>query len=222
VSKKHHAQHEPEHPDHEGGTDLERIIFFSDAVIAIAITLLVLDIRVGDIPPKLNSAALAAEIGSLVPRIMVYALSFVVVAIYWITHHRIFRYIRRYDAGLIWINIFFLLVLAFIPVPTSLLASYGDESLPVALYAGTLGLVGLLADVVWWYASQNHRLVDPDLDPHLIRYQLVRGIVPTIVFFASIPLAFVSANAAEFFWLLMLVILLFYRRYRPAERAANP
>jgi hypothetical protein len=75
--------------------------------------------------------------------------------------------------------------------------------------------------VVWWYASQNHRLVDPDLDPRLIRYQLVRGIVPTIVFFASIPLAFVNANAAEFSWLLMIVILLFYRRYRPTERAAN-
>jgi uncharacterized membrane protein len=89
----------------EKAIDFERIVLFSDAVFAIAITLLALEVRV----PEVDADALPQALLGLLPEIGVYALSFLIVGLYRVSHHHIFRYIVRYDYTLIWLNIFFLL-----------------------------------------------------------------------------------------------------------------
>ena len=133
---------------HRGGRGLDRIVFFSDAVFAIAITLLVLDIRVPEIPDDVTADELPARLLALWPKYFGNVLSFVVIISFWVIHRSIFSGIRGYDRGLIWLNSIFLMFVAFVPFPTSLLSEYGDHQLPVAIYAATLAIGRLLLTVI--------------------------------------------------------------------------
>ena len=124
--------------------ELERIVFFSDAVFAIAITLLVLDIKVPEIPERLVAQELPEALAALWPKFLSYVLSFVVILFYWTAHHRIFHAIKDYDWNLIWLNSLFLMCIAFLPFPTALLGEYGNHQLPVVIYAGSVAITRLM------------------------------------------------------------------------------
>ena len=101
----------------QAGRDRDRIVNLSDAVFAIAMTLLVLDLRVPDLPEGLVDSELPAALLSLWPKYLGYVLSFVVIGTFWVIHHSIFRSIRRYDRTLLWLNFLFLMFVAFVPFP---------------------------------------------------------------------------------------------------------
>lgn len=177
---------------------LERIIFFSDAIIAIVITLMVLDIR---IPDGLAPAELSQTLVDLWPKYFSYVISFLVIGVYWIEHHRMFKYIKRYDGRLIWLNLLFLMSIAFIPFSTDLLGEYGDEPVAVRVYAGLLIAVGMVKWAMWKYATHNHRLVDKDLSEHAIEMSSILGLVSPFVFLASIGISLLSPQWATFSWI---------------------
>jgi uncharacterized membrane protein len=96
---------------------LERIVFFSDAVIAIAITLLAIEIRLPD--EAIAPSELTAALLSLIPRYLSFFISFFVIGLFWMSHHRMFEYLHTYDRGLIWINLILLLPIAILTRPPS-------------------------------------------------------------------------------------------------------
>ena len=112
----------------EHNRELERILFFSDAVFAIAITLLVLNIEVPDIPQDLVAEELPGQLLGLWPKYLSYVVSFLVILIFWISHHTIFSNIRGYDRVLIWLSSLFLMFVAFLPFPTAFLVSMEASS----------------------------------------------------------------------------------------------
>jgi uncharacterized membrane protein len=189
----------------ENGRELDRIVYFSDAVFAIAITLLVLDIHVPEIPERLVDEQLPGRLLALWPKYLSYVLSFVVILMYWMAHHIIFRAIKRYDRTLIWLNSLFLMCIAFLPFPTSLLGEYGDNQLAVAIYAASLAVARLLLTAVWWYASSGHRLIDENFPASTIRIYLVRGLAVALAFVISIGISFFSVSAATYSWILLVV-----------------
>ncbi len=180
--------------------NVERLVFFSDAVMAIAITLLALNLRVPDIPSELAAQELPGRLLQMLPAFATFALSFVVIGIFWASHYRIFGYIRRYDAILVWLNLFFLIFVAFMPFATSLMGAFGFVPLASVIYALCAGGLGLSLTLLWAYASSNHRLVDPEMSPTLGHALLMRQLGATLVFAASIPLAFVATTAAQAIW----------------------
>ncbi len=197
---------------------LERIVFFSDAVMAIAITLLAIDIRVPQIDPSVAPQQLLARLSAIQPHLMSFFISFVVIGVYWISHHRYFAYIRRYDTRLILLNFLFLFAIVCMPFLASLLGQY--VFVPVALIAYTVAIavLGLAMALIWWYASYRHRLVDPDLDAGLIRTINVRLFVAPVVFLVAVPFAFVSSTAViTIWWLSPLVVVLALRLWRPSR-----
>lgn len=191
---------------HRSGRELDRIVNFSDAVFAIALTLLVLDIRVPEIPDDLVADELPAQLLALWPKYFGYVLSFVVIISFWNIHHSIFSGIRGYDKGLIWLNSIFLMFVAVVPFPTSLLSEYGDHQLPVAIYAATLAIGRLLLTTIYWYATSGRRLVDPELDPGTVRFFLLRGLALPAIFLLTIGVSFFSVGAAIYSWLLLVVV----------------
>jgi uncharacterized membrane protein len=134
--------------DH-GHRELDRLIFFSDAIFAIVMTLLILEIRA---PDNVPSDVAATEVPNLVwalwPKFFSYVLSFLVIGTYWIAHHQTFRYVRSYNRTLLWLNLVFLLSISFIPFPTDLLGEYGELRFSVIVYAASLGMARLLLAVV--------------------------------------------------------------------------
>lgn len=154
---------------HEGTNRLEA---FSDGVLSIAATLLVLDIRVPRSAP--GAAHLLAALINLWPVYISYAMSFLYIGIYWANHHFIFKRFRRTDHLFVMLNMLFLMLIALIPFPTALLAEYlrtpGDEQrIALLVYSGVLALTAALFLSIWLYATYRRRLVDPNLDERVIK-----------------------------------------------------
>jgi uncharacterized membrane protein len=190
----------------EAGRDRDRIVNLSDGVFAIAITLLVLDIRVPDIPEGMVASELPATLLSLWPKYLGYVLSFAVISTFWIVHHSIFRPIREYDRGILYLNFLFLMFVAFVPFPTSLLGEYGDHQLPVAIYAGALAIGRLLLTAIHWYSTRDDRLVGEPQNPGEVRFYLIRGLAMPVIFLLSIGVSFFSVGAAIWSWVVMIVV----------------
>jgi uncharacterized membrane protein len=200
----------------ETGKDRDRIVNLSDGVFAIAITLLILDIRVPDIPENMVSSQLPTALLSLWPKYLGYFLSFVGISVFWMIHHSIFRPIRAYDRTLLYLNFLFLMVVAFVPFPTSLLGEYGDHQLPVAIYAATLAVGRLLLTAMHWYSTRNDRLLEDTQDPATVRFFLIRGLTIPAIFLFSIVISFFSVSAAIWTWFVMIAVdaLVIHRRFR--------
>ena len=204
-------------PATEPDLGLERIVFFSDAVIAIAITLLVIELKVPEIASGRAVEELPGRLLELVPQMRSFAISFVVIGVYWLGHHRMFRAIVRYDRGLMWLNLMFLFFIAFLPFPTSVLGQYGDTQIAVVFYAVSVALLGASKTLLWYYSSKNHRLIDPSLSPQAIQAELWRGLDAPLVFLFSIAISFISPLVTTISWLLMFPVGRILRRLMPAE-----
>lgn len=180
------------------GSSLERTAAFSDAIFAIAMTLLVLDVKVPDVDGPLSASALLG----VLPEYLTFVLSFVVIGIVWMSHHRKFRVIRRHDQPLLRLNLLVLLFVASLPFPTALLGRHGDERMPVIVYAVSIALVGLSMALLWWYACRRG-LVDEEVTRALARrVALVTLIIPA-AFLVSIPVTLMAgATAGEITWAL--------------------
>jgi uncharacterized membrane protein len=192
---------EPE--SHESSRELDRIIFFSDAVFAIAITLLVLDLKVPAIPARQVAAHLGPALRGLGPLYLSYAISFLVIGSFWAAHHRIYRHITGYDGTLIALNTLLLLCIAFLPFPSAVLGQYGDTPLAPMLYAAVLATVSFLLLLIWAYACWGWRLVAASIDPRLVRAHAIRAAVTVLIFLLSIPLALVNTTLTELCWVLI-------------------
>ena len=138
---------------------LERIIFFSDAVFAIAITILALEIQLpGD------TAEPVRMIRELAPALLAYVFGFTQIAIYWLAHHTLFEKLVRYDTTLIGLNLLFLLLIAFLPVPVSILIRSGVQLGSLAFMYGCLVMLGGVEWLLWKYlASPRRSLLDESL-----------------------------------------------------------
>ena len=202
---------------------MDRLVFFSDAVFAIAMTLLIVELHV----PAVHDTGLGPALLELLPGYLTFILSFVVVGMVWMSHHRKFRVIVRHDQNLVRLNLVLLLFVASIPLPTGILASYGNQNLSVYIYAGTISLVGFLLTGLWIYAWHRN-FVDPELSIDVFRYVLVQSFPIPGIFLLSILLAMVAGpTVAETSWVLAIplssAIVRIYRvRSAHASSAGGP
>jgi uncharacterized membrane protein len=180
---------------------LERIVFFSDAVFAIAITLLALDVHLPAEAPG-NGPGLTDAVLALVPNLVAYALSFGVIGLYWLAHWRRFDYIHRADERLAAINLLLLGCIALIPFPTSLIAEHGDQPAPIIVYALVISAAGVVGPASWLYA-QSHGLTDTSRPVAWARLAALRGLVTPVVFLGSLPLLAISPYLVEAAWILI-------------------
>jgi uncharacterized membrane protein len=180
----------------------ERLVMFSDGVIAIAITLLVLDIRLPELPEHADSAALAAALLAIMPKIAAYGLSFLVVGELWYVHHMKFRYIDRCDARLIWLNMLFLMTIGFVPFASSVLSEHSNAT-AYALYDGTMACAALLSAALSGYAIIGG-LVPAGLSAEVRRRSLEGPLRVAAVFVVSGVLAQVNVHAARWAFLLLI------------------
>lgn len=176
---------------------LDRLVFFSDGVIAIAITLLALDLRIPE-THGITNRDLAGMLGQLLPRYLAFVVSFVVIGAYWRAHHRMFRFIQRFDAPLLFRNMVFLFFVVQLPFLTAILGAHGDLFAAVALYAAGMACMGLSSAWIWRYAAGQH--LTAGVTPLQANYIARRALVVPIVFLLSIPVAFARPQIAALSW----------------------
>jgi uncharacterized membrane protein len=181
----------------EWGIEFSRIVAFSDGVFAIAITLLALAIEVPEKIPADNTVTnlLENQSGDLIA----YGISFAVVGKLWLSHHRFFSAVERFDSVLMGLNILYLAWIALIPVTSEVLGDYGDNSAGVIVYALIMVAVGVTFGIQIQYATRQD-LIRPELREVERRYAAPANLFITGVFLVSIPVALVSPLAATLMW----------------------
>jgi uncharacterized membrane protein len=183
------------------GDDTSRIEAFSDAVFAIAITLLIIEIGVPHLDDEPPGTTLPQALVGLWPSFLAYVISFLQIGVIWANHHNRFRFIERSDHGLLFLNILFLMCVAFVPFPTALLAEYlegtaAERETAGVIYAGTLAVTAVFFTLLWIYAATNRRLVDRSLDTSLLRAMTRRYLLGTVAYVFVFLLAFVNVAAS--------------------------
>jgi uncharacterized membrane protein len=150
-----------------------RLEAFSDGVFAIAITLLILDIRF----PEIEYSQFREGLVSILPRILAYALSFIIIGLYWVIHHNSMHVMRKTDRGFLWLNILFLLCVSFIPFPTSLVGRYPFQAWPIIIYGITLITCNAIGYIMVLYVHYHRHLAIPEFSE-----KYLRGHTPSYVF----------------------------------------
>jgi uncharacterized membrane protein len=200
-----------------------RLETFSDGVFAIAATLLILEVRVPE------EGSLTNGLLHLWPSYLAYGISFATIGIMWINHHALFAQIGRVDRTFLAINVLFLMVIAFIPFPTEVLARnlHGDARQAAIFYGLVNVLMAAMFSAVWFYAAVGRRLIAEDADPRVVS-GISRSFAPGIPSYALATLsAYLSPwlavalfGALAIFYALESTI--FSRTGVPAPDAADP
>ena len=183
---------------------MDRLLALSDGVIAIAITLLVLEITVPEIPVGSPVSALPELILEQWHEFFGFVLSFLVIASYWVNHRRIFIHIEKHDRGVVWTNLFFLLMVAFVPFASSVFATYPDQ-FGVIFLSGTLALTGFSLALLWLYASWK-QLVEEGLTSRTVEVQAARFLASPVVFVLSMIAASFEPGFGVLTWFLLVPI----------------
>jgi TMEM175 potassium channel family protein len=174
-----------------------RIEAFSDGVFAIAITLLVLDIKV---PRELTAGdTLGRALARQWPAYLALVTSFATILIMWINHHRLFTLIGRFDHGLLFYNGLLLFGVIIVPFPTALVAEYlgrPGQYLAAAIYNGTFFVIAVFFNLLWRSASKSHRLIDPAADRRAVQAVTESYRWGPFMYVAAFALAFVSVTAS--------------------------
>jgi uncharacterized membrane protein len=191
-----------------GDTDLpgvDRLLTLTDGVVAIALTLLVLQLRVPSASAVSNPqspSALAAQLAKEADQFVSYGIAFYVVAQFWLVHHRVFRHIAGHRESLAWWNFAFLFTISIMPFTSDLLGAYGGNPLAVDIFALNL-LLASLATQATLILGRRKALLSPKADEGAMATVRTRAIAMSAVIAASIGLAWVSTDAAKYSWLLM-------------------
>jgi len=190
-----------------------RIEVLTDGIFAVVMTLLVLDISVPQISSHYaigNVAAgteLVKRLFDLWPKMLSFGISFVILAIYWVAHHRQFHYIKHSNRALIWINMMFLMATCLIPFSTSLLGEYRELEMSILVYGGNSIVIASLLYAQWRYVTTSHhgRLLDENLDPISKTTLSRRTLFGIIVYLIATGFSFVYTQLSPFPFVLVLI-----------------
>ncbi|HWD39380.1 MAG TPA: TMEM175 family protein [Fimbriimonas sp.] len=169
-----------------------RIEAFSDGVFAIAITLLVLEIK----QPEAREGLLPGLLHEW-PAYWGFVVSFLTILIMWINHHRMFRMIHKGDDWLLFCNGLLLMAVTFVPFPTGVLAAHLTDKDPRAaalFYSGTFVVIAIFYNVLWWCVSHQRRLIGREISQHQVAALTKQYMVGPVAYLLATLLAFVHVN----------------------------
>ena len=179
---------------------LEHVIFFSDAIFAFSITIVLLSIEIPHLSNNATEGDLLKELWKLQPAFESYAISFGVIGVYWILYHKVLSRISDSHPIMIGLNLVFLFFVTLISLFTVLNINYGNFHVVYILYAMNLVLTGSTLALIWLVAVRTG-LIQGDMSPKLRKVFLLNSITPPIIFLISIGISFVSIDVAQYFWL---------------------
>ena len=196
------------------GLEFDRVSFFTDAVYAIAMTLLVVELHIPEISRPADPTALRQAVYAEGWAIAGFFIGFWILGRYWLAHHRFFSVLRSIDRGMMTVNLVYLAFVAFTPFPVGLLSRYEDKPDVFVLFAFTMVVISGL-EVVLYHMAVRRGHMRVDLSPELRRFGYVASGTPVVMMALSIPLAYVSPTLALCSWLLMMPVSMVIDRFAP-------
>ncbi len=180
-----------------------RLEAFSDGVFAVAITLLVLTIKIPGVDFSTSTLPDDARLWTILlnelPMLAAYITSFATIGVMWINHHRLYTHIKRTNTILLLLNLLLLLFIVFVPIPTALVAEYlphRDQHVAALLYTGTYVILAVCFNLLWRYASYHNRLLAKNADTRAVRAISRQYWFGPLVYFLAFILALFSTLAS--------------------------
>lgn len=189
----------------------DRVLFFTDAVFAIAITLLALEIKLPENIDLGSEVTVWRALGSLGPHFFAFTLSFLIIGTIWAGHLRKYSGGVEVDRTFVSLNLFLLLAVAFMPFSTNLF-SVSDTRVATIFYGLNMVAVGLLSAWGWWYAAIRHNYLRARPTDATVRAELISSLLVCAVFGVSVVVALYSSSLARWSWLLFLPAIAWLRR----------
>lgn len=181
----------------------EHVVSFGDAIFAFAITLMTLSIDIPNLPPNLTESELLSRLYDMYPQVESYIISFAVIAIFWVSYHQVFNFIKESHISMVYLNLLFLLFITFLSVTTSLVINYGSYQIPYVLYCILVIMTSTLLALIWWFGTKDYRLIDKNTHPLFIKGVMVNILLIPLVFAISILISFFDLNIAQYLWLVI-------------------
>jgi uncharacterized membrane protein len=183
-----------------------RIEALSDGVFAIVMTLLVIELSV----PIISKLRAEEELGLMLldmwPKFFAFVISFLVLGILWFTHHSQFHYAKRSNGTIAWLNILFLMFVALIPFSTAMIGEYHIYSKVAVIFWGTNGfLCMLMLNIIYWYSTDKHRLIDKEIKPKVLKLGQIPHIVAATSFILAIGLSFINPLIGIIIYVLIII-----------------
>lgn len=172
---------------------LERMILFSDAVFAIAITLLVIEIKVPHIESEIYDTTVLNALFHLLPKFIGFVFSFFIIGIYWTVHHRLFSYLHKFDNKLIWLNILFLFSIVLMPFTTALYSEFYQPNLhiPYLIYTINISLTGFFSYLlVRHLAYSKNKITVGFTNKNLIGSAIAKSWMMPIIFLIGLIISY--------------------------------
>jgi uncharacterized membrane protein len=188
------------HNDLKKEFQLERLILFSDAVFAIAITLLVIEIKIPEIHENVSDKILLHSLGHLVPKFLGFLISFMLIGLYWTIHHRMFGFVTAYDRKLLRLNLIFLFFIALMPFSTGFYSEYAGPELyrsqlkiPMTFYVLNFCGVGFTNYFMWRHITNpKNKLAEPQVDLLEAKLAKLRSLTVPVIFLIMLPVAYLT------------------------------
>jgi uncharacterized membrane protein len=178
-----------------------RTLALSDGIFAIAMTLVAFQIQLPNTP--VPPGQLTSVLAGLGDRYIAYFITFAVIGLFWLSHHRLFRHIVRADDTLMLVNLLFLMAVAALPFPSAVLGSYGGQRPAEVLYASSMAVTGFLMGTLTVVAHRRD-LLAPGTPPESLKNGLWRSGTSVAVFVLSIPVALFAPSVTPYTWLVLL------------------
>jgi TMEM175 potassium channel family protein len=178
-----------------------RLLSLSDCVFAFAMTLLVLGLQIPH-PSDVSSAHLPAYVQHQFPSFFAWVLSFLVIGLFWLGHHRLFNTLRFHDDRLAFLNLLALLAIAFMPYPTALVGEYSASRFAAILYACSLLAASGFLTLIQLHVMRNQHMLHDDATPKMLRLGLYRSASIQVIAVISIAVALFDPGYALWCWFL--------------------
>ncbi len=210
--------------DHQKKFQIERIALFSDAVFAIAITLLIIEVKVPEVESPVTDGKIWEALQRMIPRLIGFVVSFYVVGLYWMVHHRMFGHVVNYTRRLLRINLLFLFSIVLMPFSSAFYSDYfiTYTRIPMAVYVGNICLSGLISYRMWRMLSRPQNGLSIGLEKGFMqRYHMIRSLMVPATFLLIFLVSLVFRQFAFFITMLVPLINLwvvsYFRKKHPAD-----
>lgn len=181
----------------------ERFILFCDAIFAIAITLLILQI---DVPEIVHENNINNVLWELRPRFVSFGISFFVIARFWLVHLNLFAHVRRLDMKLVTFNMIFMALVVFLPFTTDFYGAHSSNKYVLAMYVLSIAATSLMSLVMWRYLFFHRDLLIEDHDMRELRRHSWRGLMIPLEFFSALIIVFIFPSLVDWYWIIFLGI----------------
>jgi uncharacterized membrane protein len=178
----------------------------SDCIFALAMAITFMGLQLPEILQPMSDSQVNHFLFEQLKSLGIYVITFVLITVYWVTHVQQYSYYKKANEVYLWLYALYLMCLLIVPFSNDLvfrLSSYGFAKI---WFSVNIGLIGMLSFASWVYATTDHRLVDENLNPHIILSVKVKALIEPIFAFISIPVALIDPDWWDFVWLLILIV----------------